>query len=42
MKVAVSYINIKIQQLFPKQRILGFRMTIVKRKILGDLTQTWY
>ena len=42
MKVAVSYINIKIQQLFPRQRIPGFRMTIVKRKILGDLTQTWY
>ena len=42
MKVAVSNINIKIQQLFSKQRILGFRMTIVKRETLGDLTQTWY
>ena len=42
MKVAVSNINIKIRQLFSKQRILGFRMTIVKRKIFGDLKQTWY
>ena len=42
MKLAVSNINIKIRQLFSKQRILGFRMTIVKRKIFGDLKQTWY
>ena len=37
MKVAASNINIKIHQLFSKQRVLGVHMIIVQRKILGDL-----
>ena len=41
MEVAASNTNIKIHQLFSKQRILGVRMTIVLRKMSGDLTQTW-
>ena len=40
MKVAASNINIKIHQLFSKQRILGVRVTIAQRKISGDLTRT--
>ena len=40
MKVAASDINIKIDQLFSKQRILGVCVTIARRKILGDLTRT--
>ena len=40
MKVAVSNINIKINQLFSKQRILGVRVTIVQRKSSVDLTRT--
>ena len=39
MKVAANSINIKIHQLFPKQRILGVRMT-THQKISGDLTRT--
>ena len=37
MKVAASNINIKIHQLFSKQRVLGVHMIIIQRKILGDL-----
>ena len=40
MKIAASNINIKIHQLFSKQRILGVRVTIAQRKISGDLTRT--
>ena len=40
MKVAVSNVNIKIHQLFSKQRILGVRLTIAHRKTSGDLTLT--
>ena len=40
MKVAASDINIKIDQLFSKQWILGVCVTIARRKILGDLTRT--
>ena len=42
MEVAASNINIKIYQVFSKQRILGVRMTIVQRKISGDLTRTCF
>ena len=38
MKVATSNINIKINQLFYKQRILGVRVTIAQWKTLGALT----
>ena len=40
MKVAASSVNIKIQQLFPTQRILGVRVTITQWKSSGDLTRT--
>ena len=40
MKVAASNINIKIHQLFFKQRILGVRVTIAQRKTSGALTRT--
>ena len=40
MKVAASNINIKIHQLFFKQRILGVRVTIAQRKTSGGLTRT--
>ena len=40
MKVAASNINIKIHELFPKQRVLGVRVTIVERKISGDSART--
>ena len=40
MKVAANNINIKIHQLFSKQRILGVRVTIAQRKTSGDLTRT--
>ena len=36
MKVAASNINIKIHQLFSKQRTLGVHVTIAQRKISGD------
>ena len=42
MEVAASNTNIKIQQLFSIQQILGIHVTIVLRKILGDLTQTYF
>ena len=37
MKVAASNVNIKIHQLFFKQRILGVRVTTAQRKTLGGL-----
>ena len=40
MKVAASNINIKIHQLFSKQRILGICVTNAQRKTSGDLTRT--
>ena len=40
MKVAASNVNIKIHQLFFKQRILGVRVTIAQRKTSGALTRT--
>ena len=40
MKVATSNVNIKIHQLFFKQRIPGVRVTIAQRKTSGDLTRT--
>ena len=40
MKIAASKVNIKINQLFLKQRILRVRMNITQRKTSGDLTQT--
>ena len=40
MKVAASNVNIKIHQLFFKQRILGVRVTIAQRKTSGGLTRT--
>ena len=40
MKVAASNVNIKISQLFSKQRILGVHVTIAQRKTSGDLTRT--
>ena len=39
MKVAASSVNIKIHQLFSKQRILGVRETIAQQKTSGGLTQ---
>ena len=42
MEVAASNTNIKIHQLFSKQRILGVRVTIIERKILGHLTRTCF
>ena len=38
--VAANKIIIKIHQLFSKQRILGIRVTIVQRKISGDVART--
>ena len=35
MEVAATNINIKIHQLFSKQRSFGFRVTIAQRKISG-------
>ena len=40
MKVAASNVNIKIHQLFSKERILRTRETIAQRKNLEDLTRT--
>ena len=42
MKVVASNINIKIHQLFSKQRILGVRVTIVQQKMSVDLTRTCF
>ena len=38
--VAANKKLIKIHQLFSKQRILGIRVTIVQRKISGDVVRT--
>ena len=38
MEVAATNINIEIHQPFSRQRILGVCVTIVQRKISGDLT----
>ena len=40
MKVAASNVNIKIHQLFSKQRILGVGVTIAHQKTSGNLTRT--
>ena len=40
MKVAANNVNIKINQLFLKQRILGVRVNIAQRKNSGGLTRT--
>ena len=40
IKVAASNVNIKIHQLFSKQRILGVRMTIAHRRTSGELAGT--
>ena len=40
MKVAASNVNIKIHQLFFKQRILGVQVTIGQGKTSGGLTRT--
>ena len=42
LKVAASYVNIKIHHLFSKQRILGVRVTIALRKTSGDLARTGF
>ena len=42
MKVVASNTNIKIHQLFSKQRILGVRVTMVQRKMSVDLTRTCF
>ena len=42
MKVAASNVNIKIHQLFSKQRIHGFRVTNAQREIPGGLTRTGF
>ena len=41
MKVAASNKNIKIHQLFFKQRILGVRVTSAQRKTSGRLNMNW-
>ena len=41
MKVAASNVNIKIHQLFFKQRILGVRVTIAQRKTSRRLDTNW-
>ena len=40
MKLAAGNENMKIHQLFPKQRILGVRVTLAQRKTPGGLTRT--
>ena len=42
VKVAASNINIKINQLFSKQRIFGARVTIAQRKISRNFTGTYF
>ena len=42
MKVAVSYMNIKIHQMFSDQRVLGVRVTITQWKISVDLTRNCF
>ena len=41
MKVAASNVNIEINQLFFKKRILSVRVTIAQRKTLGELDTNW-
>ena len=41
MKVAASKVNIKVNQLFLKQRILRVRMSIAQRKTSGGLDTNW-
>ena len=40
VKVAASNVNIKIHQLFFKQRVFGVHVTIARRKTSGGLTRT--
>ena len=40
LKVAASNVNLKIPQLFSRQRILGVRVTIAQRKTSEDLART--
>ena len=40
MKVTANIINIKINHLFSKQRILGVHVTTAQRKTSRDLTRT--
>ena len=40
MEVAASNVNIKIHQLFFKQRIFGVRVTIAQRKTSGSWART--
>ena len=40
MKLAARNERMKIHQLFPKQRILGVRVTLAQRKTSGGLTRT--
>ena len=42
MKVVASNVNFEMHQLFCKQRILDVHVTIVQRKISGDLTRTCF
>ena len=42
MKVAASNVNIKIHQLFSKQRILVLCVTIAQWKTSGGLTRTGF
>ena len=41
-KVAIRNVNIKMDQLFSKERILGVRVTIAQRKTSGGLTRTGF
>ena len=40
MEVAASNIKVKIHHIFSKNWIFGVRVTIVQRKMSGDLTRT--
>ena len=40
MKEAARNVNIKVHQLFSKQRILGVRVTITQQKTSGDFTRS--
>ena len=40
LKVAASNVNLKIHQLFSKQRILGVRVTTAQWRTSGGWTQT--
>ena len=42
IKVAANNVNIKIYQLFSKQRVLGVCVTIAQRKSSGTLTRTGF